>query len=203
MVQGYQLELTSILHNRGAPFPLINHQHQSAVEEEVQKLLTKGAIVKVQERCSAGNQERWILLPVENLKTPNQFTVKAHFRINMLKDLLLKDNWLASTIDFKKGCLPFSSSIVGTGNATPLCLAGADIRIPMPPIWVEHCSPKLLKPMVDFLRWQGIHLVIFLYDMLVLAQLKENLVDQMSQTVQLFNLLGFTINHKKSQIMAR
>ena len=59
---------------------------------------------------------------------------------------------------------------------------------------------KLLKPVVGFLRCQGIRLVIFLDDMLVLTQSKEDLVPQMDQIAQLFNLLGFLINHEKSQL---
>ena len=59
---------------------------------------------------------------------------------------------------------------------------------------------KLLKPVVGLLRRQGIRLVIFLDDMLVLAQSREDLVVQMDQIAQLFKLLGFSVNQENSQL---
>ena len=59
---------------------------------------------------------------------------------------------------------------------------------------------KLLKPVVSLLRRQGIRLVIFLDDMPVFAQSKEDPMSQMEQIAQLLNLLGFSINHEKSQL---
>ena len=44
-------------------------------------------------------------------------------------------------------------------------------------------------------------LVIFLDDVMVLAQSKEELEAQMKQVVQLCNLLGFLINQEKSQVV--
>ena len=84
----------AVPHQIGEPYPLINHQHQAAVEEEVQKLLTKGAIVKV-EPCPGQFLSRLFLVkkkdgsfrPVVNLKPLNQFIAKSHFKmegINMV-----------------------------------------------------------------------------------------------------------------------
>ena len=109
MVQGYSLELTCTPYQRGAPCPLSN-QHQPAVEEEVQKLLTKGAIKKV-EPCPGQFVSRLFLIakkdgsfrPVVNLRPLNQFMARVHFKmegIDMLKDLLLENDWMAS-IDLK------------------------------------------------------------------------------------------------------
>ena len=201
VVQGYQLELTSTPHQRGAPYPLVDHQHWRAVEEEVQKLLEKGAILKV-EPCPGQFISRLFLVtkkdgsfrPVVNLKPLNQSIAKAHFKmegINMLKDLLLENDWMAS-IDLKDAYL----SVAVTAEHKKY------LRF----VWAEQmyefqCLPfglssaprvftKLLKPIVGLLRRQGIRLVIFLDDMLVLAQSKEDLVIQMDQIARMFSLLG-------------
>jgi len=92
VVQGYWLELTS---TPLAPCPLINHQHQLAVEEEVQKLLTNGAIVKVKP-CPGQFLSRLLLVtkkdgsfrPVVNLKPLNQFMAKAHFNQHVEKPVV-------------------------------------------------------------------------------------------------------------------
>jgi len=70
----------------------------------------------------------------------------------------------------------------------------------MPPIWVEQSSEGVHEAAKTSSEMSRIHLVIFLDDMLVLAQSKEDLMAQMDQIAQLFNLLGFSINHEKSQL---
>lgn len=211
VVQGYHLELTSTPYQRGAPCPLVDHQHWGAVEEEVQKLLVKGAIQKV-EPCPGQFISRLFLVtkkdgsfrPVVNLKPLNQFIAKAHFKmegINMLKDLLLEKDWMAS-IDLKDAYL---SVAVAMEHRKYLRFAWAEQTyefqcLPFGLSSAPRVFTKLLKPVVGFLRRQGIRLVIFLDDMLVLAQSKEDLVAQMEQIAQLFSLLGFSINHEKSQL---
>ena len=210
VVQGYQLELTSTWHQRGAPYPLVDHQHWQAVEEEVQKLLEKGAILKV-EPCPGQFISRLLVTkkdesfrPVVTLKPLNQFIARAHYKmegINMLKDLLLENDWMAS-IDLKDAYLSVAVK--------------AEHRKYLRFVWAEQmyefqCLPfglsstprvftKLLKPIVGLLRRQGIHFVIFLDDILVLAQSKEDLVIQMDQIARMFSLLGFSINLEKSQL---
>ena len=177
LVQGCLLELTSTPFQRGVPCPLIN-QHQPAVEEEVQKLLAKGTIRKV-EPCPGQFISRLFLIakkdgsfrPVVNLKLLNRYIARVHFKmegINMLKDLLLGNNWMAS-IDLKDTYL--------------LVAMKAEHEKYFRFVWAEQthefqCLPfglssaprvftKFLKPVVGLLRQQGIRLVIFLDNMLV------------------------------------
>ena len=142
---------------------------------------------------------------VVNLKPLNQFILKVHFKmegITMLRDLLSRNDWMAS-IDLKDAYLSVAVE--------------AEHRKYLRFVWVDQmyefqCLPfglssaprvftKLLKPVVGLLRHQGIRLVIFLDDILVLAQSKEDLGTQMDQIAKLFNLLGFSINHEKSQLI--
>ena len=48
------------------------------------------------------------------------------------------------------------------------------------------------------LRQQGIRTIIFLDDMLIMGQSKEELVDQVGEILQFLQLLGFVINQETS-----
>jgi len=210
-VQGYCLELECTPHQQTPPCPLVNPQHQLAVQGEVQKLLDKQAIV-----CTAPCPQQFLsrlflvskkdgsFRPVVNLKPLNQFMTKCHFKmegINMLKDLLLRNDWMAS-LDLKDA---YFSVAVREEDRKYLRFswAGQTFEFQCLPFGLSSAPrvfTKLLKPIVAFLRRQGIRLVIFLDDMVVLAQSKEDLEAQMSQISQMLCLLGFTINWEKSQL---
>ena len=96
--------------------------------------------------------------------------------IDMLKNLLLRNDWMAS-INLNDAHLLVAEN-VGSTSAS---------------------SGQTLKLVMCLLRQQGIRFLLLLDDMLVFAQPKEDLVAQMNQTAQLFNLLSFSIN-KKSQL---
>ena len=53
-------------------------------------------------------------------------------------------------------------------------MEGPRVRISVPPIWVEHCAPrvftKILIPVMALLRRNGLRAIVFLDDMLLLAQ---------------------------------
>ena len=59
---------------------------------------------------------------------------------------------------------------------------------------------KLLKPVMAYLRFQGVRTVIYLDDILILAENRDTLLHQMHCTVQLLEQLGFTINLPKSAL---
>jgi len=51
------------------------------------------------------------------------------------------------------------------------------------------------------LRRQGVRAIIFLDDMLIMGQSKEELLGQVREILQLLELLGFVINQKKSVLI--
>jgi len=130
--------------------------------------------------------------------------VKSHFKkegINMLKDLLMRNDWMAS-LDLKDA---YFSVAVREEDRKYLRFiwAGQVFEFQCLPFGLSSAPrvfTKLLKPIVAFLRRQGIRLVIFLDDMIVLTQSKEDLEAQMNQISQMLSLLGFTINWEKSQL---
>ena len=56
---------------------------------------------------------------------------------------------------------------------------------------------KLLKPRVSFLRSQGVRLLVYLDDTLLMASSKSLLKEHLAVTISLLTNLGFLLNFKK------
>ena len=56
----------------------------------------------------------------------------------------------------------------------------------------------MTKPIVQFLRQLGIHLIIYLHDLLLAASSTTQLLQDLSTVLQLFTAQGFLINYPKS-----
>jgi len=57
---------------------------------------------------------------------------------------------------------------------------------------------KILKPAVEMLRSQGVRLVIYMDDMLLMAESKQKLTEHVQLTLFLLENLGLIVNCKKS-----
>ena len=76
--------------------------------------------------------------------------------------------------------------------------------IPVSPIWTDispRVSSKVMKPVVGALRHMGIRLVIYLDDLLILQQGKEELIQFIPLISQLFEALGLVVNQAKSVLI--
>ena len=60
---------------------------------------------------------------------------------------------------------------------------------------------KLLKPVLARLRHQGMRLIMYLDNMLVMAESKEKLESHITQITSLLELLGFMVNREKSYLV--
>ena len=60
---------------------------------------------------------------------------------------------------------------------------------------------KLLKPFVAWLRGQGIRLIIYLDDILIMASSAELVKQHKQITIRLLESLGFLINYDKSMLI--
>lgn len=145
--------------------------------------------------------------PVINLKPLNQFLIYEHLKIegiHMLRDLLKYDNYLVE-IDLKDAYLTV-------------------------PIWENHqkylrflwkrtlhefaCLPfglatapmvftKLMKPVVAAFRQQGIRLIIYLDDILIMEKSQALTLRHAASTLNLLEGLRFIVNYNKSQLVPR
>jgi hypothetical protein len=214
-IKGYQIDFISPPYQTSYPPGIIHTPEESnLIENEVQELLTKGAIhpVSVDQRQEGFVSNLFLVpkkgggqRPVINLKSLNQFVKYEHFKmenIHMLRNLLKKDDYLVK-IDLKDAYFTV-------------------------PIWVNHqkfirflwkenlyefaCLPfglvsaprvftKVMKPVIGLLRQLGIRVIIYLDDMLIMAETQEMDKCHAATTVNLLESLGFTINYQKSVLI--
>ena len=178
--------------------------HQS-IDEEIQKLLVKREVDKV---CpEKGEFVSQIFLvpkkdgsqrPVVNLKPLNRYIVKQHFKmegVHVLRDLLRKGDWMIS-IDLKDA---YQSVPVAEMDRKFLrfrwdgCLYQFQC-LPFGLSSAPRTFTKILKPVMALLRHKGIRSVVFIDDILLMAQSQEELVQMTKELIQLLQLLGFMIN---------
>ena len=214
-IRGYHIDFISPPFQAGYPPAIIHTPEESnLIENEVQELLTKGAIHPVVgDQRQDGFVSNLFLVPkkgggqrpVINLKKLNQFVQYEHFKmenVRMLQDLLKKDDYLVK-IDLKDAYFTV-------------------------PIWVNHqkylrfpwkenlyeftCLPfglssaprvftKIMKPAVGLLRQLGIRIVIYLDDMMIMSRTQEVAKYHAMTAVNLLENLGFTINYQKSALV--
>ena len=60
---------------------------------------------------------------------------------------------------------------------------------------------KITKPAVQFLRQIGIHIIIYLDDMLLLSSTERSLAQDLSTVLWLFSCLGFIVNTTKTTVV--
>ena len=211
VVQGYKLEMTSIPNQQFPPRPLdIKNSH--LLGGEIQKLMDKGAVTRVLPYPNQFLSQIFLVpkkdgsyRPVINLRPLNQHIEQTHFKMEslaMMRDLLRQDDWMAS-IDLKDAYLSVTIwedhrkllRFQWQGNTYEFCC------LPFGLSSAPRVFTKLLKPVLARLRHQGVRLIMYLDDMLVMTQSREELGRQLTQIMLLLESLGFVINKQKSQLL--
>ena len=140
-----------------------------------------------------------------NLRPLNQFLPYEHFKmegIHMVRDLLRKGDFMVK-IDLKDAYF-----------TVPLCQEDQKfIRFMWEGTLYEFaCLPfdlsstsrvftKIMKPVVALLRQLGIRMIIYLDDLLIMAQSQDLLNCHVSTVRNLLENLGFIINYLKSVLI--
>ena len=215
VIQGYKIELvTPPVQQSLPPVAKLSLTQEAVLEQEVNKLLVKQAIHPIH----PSNQEVGFISsmfvvpkkdggsrPVVNLKPLNQYLAYEHFKmegIHMLRDLLKKGDFLVK-IDLKDAYLTvpiwknhqkylrflWKGSMLEFG-CLPFGLATA-----------PRVFTKLMKPVVGALRQRGIRLIIYLDDLLILAESHDQALHHAASTLNLLEGLGFIVNYQKSQLL--
>lgn len=140
--------------------------------------------------------------PVINLKALNNFVEYSHFKmegIHMLRDLLRKDDFMVK-LDLKDAYFTV-------------------------PVWINHqkylrflwkgtmwefaCLPfglasaprvftKIMKPVIGMLRKMGVRLIVYLDDILIMAESKQLATQHAQLVASTLENLGFVVNYEKS-----
>ena len=173
-------------------------------------MISKGAVQELAEVPEGGFVSTLFLVPkkdggqrpVINLKNLNSFVDAPHFKmegIHTLKSLVLEGDWLVkvylkdayfsvpiSQKHRKSLCFLFEDKSYQF-NCLPFGLASAP--------WV---FTKTLKPVAALGREFGILMVVYIDDILLMAETKEKARDQASGLIYLLQCLGFTVNMEKT-----
>ena len=208
VVRGYRLEFRHPPSRRPPPHPAqLTPQQEEALDQEIQSLLNKRAI----SRCT-----RWggffssVFVvpkkdggwhPVINLKALNQSLHIQHFKkegINSVRDALKEGDWLGK-IDLRDAYLtvPIHPDhwkylrFLWKGQAYQ-CTA-----LPFGLATAPRVFTKIMHSVMTKLREQGIRIIQYLDDILIMADQPHILREHMTVVSELLTSLGFILNLKK------
>ena len=176
--------------------------------KEIEDMIRKKAVVRTEERGFVSNvfiipKKSGGSRPVINLKRLNTFIVYRHFKmegVNLIKHIVCTNDWMAK-LDLKDA---YFSVPIHKEDHRFLQFKWKNslfqfVCLPFGLSSAPWAFTKLMKPVVAYLRQQGIRLIIYLDDILVLNQSKERLVEQLAVVSNLLVSLGFVLNQEKSQ----
>jgi len=211
-VQGFQIPFTSLPVQQHRPNPPISSAEQSSlILEEVNTLLEKGAITLIKHPSDhqgfystlflvpkKGGQMR----PVINLKRLNEWVMPQHFKMEgmgTLRELLKMNDWMVKvdlkdayfTIPIHKDHQPYLRFMVGQNHYQFTCL----------PFGLS-CAPwaftKVMKPVAIFLRAMGVRMIVYIDDILLMADTAAQVKSHLEALMLLLTGLGFIVNVAKS-----
>ena len=208
-VKGYQIEFISQPHQSRRPHPCrFSEPQQELVEWEIAELSRKGAVTKLGLVPRDGFLSTLFLVPkkdggqrpVVNLKNLNSFVEVPHFKmegIHILKSLVARGDWLVK-IDLKDAYFSIPIDQAGTQEIPVLPVRRTDLPIQLPPIWANVSIVGLLKPAMALGRELGMRLVVYIDDILLMAETKDKAREQADGLIFLLQCLGYTINIEKT-----
>ena len=192
--------------------PLVG-QYRQVLQEEIQKLLLKGAIMKVPpEQWHQGFYSTYFLVPkktgdlrpILNLRPLNRRIFVESFKMESLKNVVSSirpGEWLAS-LDLKDAYfhVPIRKS---HWKFLRFGLEGTVYQYKVLPFGLST-SPriftKVLAPVVAAIRLKGIHIHPYLDDILIRALDPESLHRDLQVAMSLFMEAGYVINVEKSHL---
>ncbi len=191
------------------PDPCMTKEQTAILSEEIYSLQEKSAIECLSGHPGPGFYSNVFIVPkrdggwrpIINLRKLNSFVHTPHFKMEnvlSLRDVMKKGDWLVK-IDLKDAYLtvPMAKAHqkylrfqwqgkIYEFKSLPFGLATAPITF-----------TKLLRPVVAYLRQQGVRLVVYLDDILLMAETPELLQQHIQLTMSLLTDLGFILNLKK------
>jgi hypothetical protein len=183
------------------------------LQEEVAGLLDKGAVERVPfQEVGEGWYSTYFLVPkktgdwrpILNLKPLNKRLVIETFKMETLKNVILAcspGEWLAS-LDLKDA---YFHVPVHPAHRRFLrfCLRGVHYQYRVLPFGLST-SPrvftKVLAPVIESLRVQGVHIHPYLDDLLLRARSREQLLADVRRAIDALQSVGFLINFTKSEV---
>ena len=212
-ITGYKIAFVRTPTQTRAPPPIImGREETKLVQEELDSLIQKGAVVEPHLALDGGFVSNIFLVPkkdggqrpVVNLKALNQFVQTDHFKmegLHTVKQLVRPGDWLIK-IDLKDAYFAIPIHHTQT-QFLRFQFRGKTYEFRCLPFGLSSAPlvfTKTLKPVVALLRELGVRCVIYIDDILVMAESSAMLRDQSAGVLYLLEALGFTINYEKSII---
>ena len=212
---GFHLDLMGTPHQLSVPLTVPQTKENMAlIDLEIQQMLEKEAIHVVPPgELHQGFVSSIFLVPkkgggqrpVVNLRSLSQFIPYEHFKmegIHMLRDLLRKGGFMVK-IDLKDA---YFTVPVWKNHQKFLKFVWKETMyefacLPLGLASAPRVFTKLIKPVVGLLRQLGIRLVVYLDDMLIMAQYRDLALLHASTALDLLQGLGFMINDLKSVLI--
>ena len=181
----------------------------STLDNEIQKLLEKGALCRVPFTADAFYSRLFLvpkkggsMRPVIDLSALNQFIENPHFQMEHLSSIktLLKPGHFMTKLDLKDAYLSVAVHpdcqkylrFVWKNQAFQFRALPFGLNI------APRVFTRLLKPVTAFLRKRGARIVIYLDDILIIGSKIEETRRFTEMAMSLLESLGFIINKEKS-----
>ena len=210
-IRGYEIDFIKKPCQMKRPHPSqFNSVQQQLIGKEITELCKKGAVTEIPTFPESGDFSTLFLVPKKdceqrpaiNLKSFNSFVEVPHFKmegIHTLRSLVGKGDWLVK-IDLKDA---FFLHPICQEHKKFLCFQVED------KLYQFNCLPfgltsapwvftKTLKPAIALGRELGMQLVVYIDEILLMAETQEKARDQATCIIHLLQCLGFTINTMKT-----
>ena len=210
-MSGCRVEFMSPPHQGREPAFIQQDEEKSrALDAELEKLIAKEAIEPVYTPSQATFISPMFVVPksdgswrpVLNLKSLNQYVRARHFKMESIqtaKGLLRRGDWMVK-LDLKDAYLSIPMHVTHR-QFLAFRWRGRLWRFKTLPFGLNsapYIFTKLMKPVTAILRRLGIRAILYLDDLLIMAQSKKETKRHLATALELIIALGFIINTKKS-----
>jgi len=213
---GYRLDFVENPIQVSHPPECAMSAEMSAVcDQEVQALLLKKAIIPINQpvdgfvssmftikKKKGKEDDPQLWRPIINLKRLNSFVAYEHFKmenLDLVRYIIRRGDWMAK-IDLKDA---YFTIPIAVEHQKFLCFVWKKefyqyVCLPFGLCSAPRVFTKILRPVVGWLRARGIRLVIYLDDILIMAETSALLLKDLNSVTNILDRLGFLVNEKKS-----